>query len=105
MDTNERASYPPGEQDKSFCGVCNEEMVVIRNVNGPTGMAEAMAKRKHLHDWFSCPHMEEEWHKQVKALIEDATKSSSKRIEDIMLAEAKEVIAARKETKRVRTFR
>ncbi len=105
MDTYDYASYPPGEQEELFCGVCNGKMDVKRNVDGATGMAEAMSKSKHLHDSFSCPNRPAEWHKQAKALIEDADKTSSKRIEDILIAEAKEVIIAKKETKRVRSFR
>lgn len=58
-------SAKPGEIDELACSVCGEMMEVQRGVNGPTGFAEAMAKKKHLHDSFTCPFREEMWHMQV----------------------------------------
>lgn len=83
------------------CRTCGETMNVKRNVNGPTGFAEAMSHAKHLHDAHSCPFRDEMWHKQVHKLHEEATRCSSKRLADIMEGEAQEILTTRKETKQV----
>lgn len=87
-----------------LCDICGEEMDVQRNVKGPTGMAEAMAKRSHLHDRFSCSFRDEMWHRQVCKLKEAAAKSPSKQIADIMTTEAEQVLKAREATKEVSKF-
>ena len=50
------------------CQVCNAEMDVERMKYGATSRGEAMAKKKHYYDEFSCPHAENKWHQQVLAL-------------------------------------
>ncbi len=97
-------TYPKDKVSGMSCNICGEKMDVQRNVTGPTGMAEAMAKRSHLHDHFSCPFREEMWHKQVCKLNEAAAKCPSKKIADIMHAEALEVLETREATKEVSQF-
>lgn len=58
----------PGTLDEVKCGVCGAKMNVRRNILGPTGMAEAMAGRKHLHDSFTCPNIKKVWHERIVRL-------------------------------------
>lgn len=94
----------PGEMELMYCDVCGNKMDVERNVHGATGFAEAMAKSGHDHDLFTCVAREEMWHKQVYQLYEAGRESPSKRIENIMLDEAREILNNHKETKHVRSL-
>jgi hypothetical protein len=88
----------PGKQKEMFCRVCKEKMDVQRNVNGPTGWAEAMGKGKHAHDTFSCPFAQEDWHNQVRVLLERIQKETSRTIAKMLKKEAKQVLETRKTT-------
>lgn len=92
--------YPdPNTVKSAKCGICGSNMDIIRNEYSPTGFAEAMAKRSHVHDTFRCIHREEQWHKQAKKLIKEARDHCSKAIADIMLKEAKKILKTKKTTK------
>jgi hypothetical protein len=80
------------------CLVCGAVMDVERNVNGPTGMAEAMGGGKHLHDAFSCPNAQEGWHRQALMLRKEAQETASARLKRSLLAEADDICAAKKAT-------
>jgi len=88
----------PGKHDKMFCRVCKSEMTVTRNVNGPTGWAEAIGKGKHLHDTFECPFAQEDWHNQARILKERIEKETCSRIAKLLKKEVKEVLESRKTT-------
>tara|TARA_Y100000034_G_scaffold124892_1_gene173677 strand:+ start:292 stop:621 length:330 start_codon:yes stop_codon:yes gene_type:complete len=89
----------PGEEEKMSCRVCGEDMEVNRNVNGPTGYVEAMAKRGHPHDHFFCKNSGEDWHNQVLRIRQSAEENPSKLIAHMMSVEANEIILTRKATK------
>lgn len=44
------------------CRVCGSAMDVQRNAVGPTGFASAIGKINTVHDRWTCPHSDEEWH-------------------------------------------
>lgn len=89
----------PGEYDKMHCLVCDAEMNVRRNCNGPTGMIEAMGGFKRLHDSFICPHTDEDWHKQALNLTREAEKTCSQKLTNLLLLERSEVIKSKKVSK------
>ena len=60
-----RCTLDPGTKESVPCGVCNTEMLVMRNVLGPTVSAEAISGNKHRHDRFWCPHADEDWHGHI----------------------------------------
>lgn len=84
-----------------ICGVCGAVMNEERNVNGPRGWAQAMGGGKSLHDVFECPHRQEQWHRQVIALRREAKNSVSKKIADLLLQEAEEVLSSKEATKTI----
>ena len=63
-----RCNPVPGTVETAECGVCGAQMNIRRNVLGPTSSVEAMAGRKHRHDSFVCPRIEEDWHKRIYRL-------------------------------------
>ena len=70
---NDGRCYPaPGKVAQEDCGICGTPMNVKRDVNGPTGYAEAISRKTHLHDAFSCPHLGEDWHKRINILRMEA---------------------------------
>jgi hypothetical protein len=98
-------SFPnPGQYLVVYCGVCGKSMIVRRNVLGPTGFAEAMLVQSgqspgHLHDAFRCEDREEHWHRQAKAIRDQARESPSKRLADLLIEEANEIVRTRKITR------
>jgi hypothetical protein len=93
-------SPDPGKVKEMFCRVCKAKMDVQRNVNGPTGFAEAMGGGKHLHDSFSCPHAQEDWHNQARVLKQRIKDETSKSIAKILKKELKWVMENKKTTKK-----
>lgn len=67
----------PGEREEMHCDLCGSKCNVERNVHGPTGMAEAMAKHGHLHDVFICPYSLVDWHQQARGLEWELRDTSS----------------------------
>ncbi|MEK7637836.1 MAG: hypothetical protein AAB375_00180 [Patescibacteria group bacterium] len=70
-------------------------MSVERNVLGPTSWAEAMGRKKHLHDEFRCPHLQSRWHQQAVTLLREARNTASERIRAIIISEAEEIVASK----------
>ena len=95
--------FTPREYNESFshCDICNEPMSIRKDVHGPTGFAEAMAKRKHVHIEITCPFRHDMWHIQVFLLRREAGKTISKTIENLLLAEIEEILENRQHTKEV----
>lgn len=52
----------PGTHERHDCLVCGSPMRVERSVTGPTSFATALAGKKTVHDRFTCPYVQEEWH-------------------------------------------
>ena len=92
-------SPDPGEYKEVSCGVCGENMDAKRDSYGPTSWAGAMGGSKRHHDLFTCPNIEEKWHKQVKELRCLANKTPSAFLADRYREEANEALADRKPTK------
>jgi hypothetical protein len=92
-------SPKPGEVEKMHCMVCNAEMRVVRNVNGPTSSVEGMAGRKHMHDAFYCNHAEEDWHCQVRILKQRIEKETSNKIAELLTEEMDQVLQTKKTTR------
>lgn len=66
---NRGSAHPdPGQYESMTCGICGAKMDVERDVVGPRSWAGFKAKQHVKHDFFSCPHRAEDWHKQADAL-------------------------------------
>ena len=85
-----------GTVKNANCGICGKQMNVKRNVLGPTGWAEAMAKRKHRYDSFTCPYYEKDWHKKIINLINEARNTSSSNIIKIIEKEIYKILRTKK---------
>jgi hypothetical protein len=95
-----------GREAEERCRVCGEVMAVARGVVGPTGWAHARAIASGVlegtpHDEFCCVFSSEAWHRQALALKLEAQKTPSKRVEDLLLEEAEEIVRVRTATKQV----
>jgi hypothetical protein len=87
-----------GQHEKIFCGVCKKEM--NRSIHHDyNGWASAMAKIKSDFELFVCPDEQEDWHKQVVGLRNEAKKTYSKTIEKMLLDEADDVLKKELPTK------
>ena len=67
----------PGKVDSWNCQVCGTEAKVRRNVLGVTNWASAMAKKKYMHDAFTCPHVGQIWHTNALRLIQEREATAS----------------------------
>lgn len=91
----------PDTVDHADCGVCGSRMSVTRGCDGPTNFAMAMSKSTRVHDSFTCPHREEDWHIQVRRLKSDARHTASTRLQNLYEEEIKEILETRTATKKV----
>lgn len=67
-------------------------MEVQRNHNGPRGFAMAISGMKSPHDVFNCPKRDNLWHKQVVTLRVEARETASRKLRDMLLDEADEIL-------------
>ena len=89
----------PGEiKGPVHCGVCDAVMRDKRDCYGPTSSIMAMSGSKRKYDSFICPLRDEDWHKQVVALRNEARNTASMKHKEMLLDEADEVLLTRKAT-------
>lgn len=94
------------------CGVCGDDMTLLaRDSRGPRGFVQAMGMRLRNetntgspHDIFACPNREEDWHRQVVALRNEARRTSSGNLEGLLMDEAAAIAKSRQATKKVSPF-
>jgi hypothetical protein len=91
---------PPGEAERMDCRVCGAGMDAARGLTGPTGFAEAMARRGHLHDRFTCPNSGEPWHREALALRQAMEDTPSRRVRALMGEDLDELLAAHAASRR-----
>ncbi len=66
---NDGRCYPiPGKIYSVDCGICGATMDVQRDVFMATSFVESLQGHKHYCDAFTCPNLEEEWHKIIHQL-------------------------------------
>lgn len=82
----------PDEIEKMTCQVCGTLCNVERSIHAPTGWAEAMGRRGHWHDKFTCPHIDEAWHEQALELLVNIEDSPSKRLAALMRLDLEEIL-------------
>jgi hypothetical protein len=82
----------PGTVQEVSCGICGAEMNVERDHCGATSFGEFMAGGNHKYDLFSCPHRLEQWHKKVDSLVREGNSSNCRRIHEMCLEEADEIL-------------
>jgi hypothetical protein len=85
---------PPGDMDGMGCRVCGAAMDAERGLTGPTGFAEAAARRGHPHDWFTCPNSGAPWHREALALRQAMEGTPSRRVRALMGLDLYELLAA-----------
>ncbi len=101
-DTQDYYTPDPGTHAKDVvvhCGVCGEAMTVHYDVVGPRGFVQAMSGSKSPHDAYACPRRNEDWHKQIVALRQEARRTPSGRLAKMFRDEANEVLETRQKTK------
>lgn len=84
--------YNPGEVKEMRCIACGSLCEVDRNVTGPTGFAEAMGKKGHLHDHFYCPNADQDWHDLAVRLVKAMEETPSKRLRSLMQEDLKDLL-------------
>jgi hypothetical protein len=85
----------PGVIDERVCQVCGSVCDVERNRLSSTSWAGAMAKVKTLHDYFYCPHCEEDWHEQALELVQTINTTPSKRLAALLRQDLDELLNER----------
>jgi len=82
----------PGAAEEKFCLICHSRCGVRRNVTGPTNLGAALAKKNTLHDVFTCPHAEQEWHDQAQRLVIAIEEMPSKTVAGLMQKDLDELL-------------
>ncbi|WP_417380090.1 hypothetical protein [Gimesia sp.] len=85
----------PGERSELYCPICDTKCEVKRNCYGPTCFAEAVGGLGHLHDGFTCPHRDEDWHHYASQLIDQKHKCASRRLQDLIDLDLQETLTRR----------
>jgi len=98
-DTQDVFMPDPGTHEKVECGVCGTEMNVRRDIQGPTSYVMVIGGSSRKHDFFSCPHREEKWHKQVVELRKFMRTCPSARLNEIVQSEINFVLSERQPTR------
>lgn len=86
----------PGRDEKRTCAVCDSIMDVRRNVNGPIGSIQAQFGVKTLHDEFTCPLANEDWHEHAQKLKYEMNDTASVSIQRVLMAELDLTVQLRK---------
>lgn len=86
--------YTPdcGTKDEMFCKVCNTKMLVERDKCDTRSFVQAMSGSKSSFDWFYCPNYDNDWHRQIIALMQEMRETASKKIKAILQEEINEII-------------
>ena len=87
------------EVEKVQCGVCGDVMNEKRGCYGPRSYGESMLGGGSYYDNFICPNHEESWHKQVVALRQEAQKTASNKLSELLDSEVQDILRNRKATK------
>lgn len=90
-----RFTPDPGTVELAQCGICDTRMIVERNILGPTSWAEMMSRHEHLHDSFTCPHLQSRWHQKAVALLWEARNTHSELLRAIIISEAEKIVASK----------
>ncbi len=85
----------PGERKELNCHICGTKCNVKRNCYGPTCFAEAVGGLGHLHDRFTCPHRDEDWHHYASQLIDQKHNCASRRVRELIDLDLQETLATR----------
>jgi hypothetical protein len=88
-----------GTVESMFCRACSSPMLVEKNINGATGMVEALSGNKHLHDRFTCPNAGLDWHTQMIKLKMLQIETPSATISDLLQDEINIIMCRKKPTK------
>lgn len=83
----------PGAVGERTCLVCGTVCHVERNRVGPISWAGAMGKVEKEHDYFSCPHIRQEWHEQALELVQAIEQMPSKRVAALMQQDLVELLS------------
>ena len=74
------------------CNICEAECLVERNLPAKSGFIAAMGRMDKPRDEFSCPNLEEEWHKQAVNLVLEIEKTPSKRLAQLMQQDLEDLL-------------
>lgn len=77
----------PGTVDTLECAACGARMQVERNAFGPTSAPEAMMRKGHVHDRFTCPNAHKAWHPQAVSLRMTADRMASRLLRGAVVVE------------------
>jgi len=74
------------------CNICGTECLVERNLPAKSGFIAAMGRMDKPRDEFSCPNLDEEWHKQAVNLVLEIEKTPSKRLAQLMQQDLEDLL-------------
>lgn len=85
----------PGDWDgqEVRCKACDHIMDVRKNRKGPTCYAMAMAKSEREYDHYVCPNSGKDWHTKVIELLIESKNFKSKKLQELVLSEVKEILS------------
>lgn len=85
---------PPHQEATIACRVCGATCDVTRDIDPVPSYVRGLMNLNRPHDYFLCPHGEEDWHRAAHRLAAEMRGTASRRVADLIRLDLEEFLEA-----------